>query len=387
MIRVALPAIGGRDWPAGRIYLWNLLFAITSLPNREIQPVLLDESDLGREFDAVSAERCLVPPILSGDRVRLMGRASKYLLGRDLVLEAMLRRAGADLFSHGPPLGRRSRVRQLPWIPDLQHRHLPQLFSPLERVGRDRAFREAVRDAKRVIVSSEAARSDLIALTGRAGERKARVLHFVSQPRLTTDSIASRVTLADKYRLPGRYFHLPNQFWRHKNHGLVVDALTQAVSAEPELTVVCTGAAEDYRDRDYYPQLMARVKTSRLTDRFRHLGVVPFADLIALMKHAVAVINPSRFEGWSTTVEEAKSLGKIVLASNIPVHREQDAPRARYFDVDDANELAALLVDTWRSVDEAADARAAADAALQLRARTLEFGAAYERIVVEAMDE
>ncbi len=43
---------------------------------------------------------------------------------------------------------------------------------------------------------------------------------------------------------------------------------------------------------------------------------------------STALINPSQFEGWSTTVEEAKSLGVKMLLSDLEVHKEQ-AKRVR----------------------------------------------------------
>lgn len=52
-----------------------------------------------------------------------------------------------------------------------------------------------------------------------------------------------------------------------------------------------------------------------------------------------ALLNPSRFEGWSTTVEEAKAAGTPMILSDIPVHREQ-APNARFVGQDDAPALA-----------------------------------------------
>ena len=64
----------------------------------------------------------------------------------------------------------------------------------------------------------------------------------------------------------------------------------------------------------------------------RCLGLVSYADLIGLMRYLTALINPSLFEGWSTTVEEAKSLGKTIILSDIPVHREQAPENGRFFD-------------------------------------------------------
>ena len=55
----------------------------------------------------------------------------------------------------------------------------------------------------------------------------------------------------------------------------------------------------------------------------------------ALMRTSMALINPSRFKGWSTTVEEAKSFGVPLILSDIDVHREQTDGTARYFGIDD----------------------------------------------------
>jgi glycosyltransferase involved in cell wall biosynthesis len=171
--------------------------------------------------------------------------------------------------------------------------------------------------------------------------------------------------------------HLPNQLWKHKNHELVVDALRLAKN----IVVICTGPTEDYRHANLFDELMSKVRDAGLADRFRHLGLVSFAELISLMRHAVAVVNPSRFEGWSTTVEEAKSLGKRILVSDIAVHREQAPARGSYFSVDDSAALASKLADAWDTHDPDEDARAMATAAAELPARTRAFAETYEALV------
>ncbi|MEZ4901449.1 MAG: hypothetical protein R2822_06650 [Spirosomataceae bacterium] len=70
--------------------------------------------------------------------------------------------------------------------------------------------------------------------------------------------------------------------------------------------------------------------------------MIPRAHQLGLMKHALAVIQPSKFEGWSTVVEDAKSLQKQILLSRIPVHVEQMGDRAYYFEADEADELKIL---------------------------------------------
>ena len=45
---------------------------------------------------------------------------------------------------------------------------------------------------------------------------------------------------------------------------------------------------------------------------------------------SVALLNPSHFEGWSTTVEEARALGVPMLLSDLDVHLEQAQGIARF---------------------------------------------------------
>jgi glycosyltransferase involved in cell wall biosynthesis len=354
--------------------LWNLLAAITAQPDRTIQPVLLvrpdeDPGDLNME----GVEIAVTDARWDAPRARSVGRAIELAVRRNPVERHWLRRARIDVLSHAQPVGG---VPTVGWIPDVQHRHLPQLSSRFERGMRDLLFREALRDSRITIASSDAARADLERFYA---AQRVRVLRFVSQPRAQT-----RIALADlvaKFHIPARYVHLPNQLWKHKNHELVVEALRAA----PEVSIVATGPREDYRHADVYDALLARVGAAGVDARFHHLGLVSFAELISLMSHAVAVVNPSRFEGWSTTVEEAKSLGKRVLVSDLAVHREQAPARGSYFGVDDAAALALQLREAWAAHDPAADARAAAEAAAALPARTRAFAEAYDQIIDEAL--
>ena len=59
-----------------------------------------------------------------------------------------------------------------------------------------------------------------------------------------------------------------------------------------------------------------------------------------LMQASTALLNPSLFEGWSTTVEEARAAGVPMLLSDLPVHREQAGELATYFDRNSAASLA-----------------------------------------------
>ncbi|CAN5673526.1 glycosyltransferase family 1 protein [soil metagenome] len=376
MIRVGFRLIGGAAWQGGRNYLWNLLAAVTAQPDRAVQPVLLvrpDEDPGDLRMDGVEVVE--TDPRWDSGRARSLGRAVELAVRRNPLEQHWLRHARIDVLSHAPPTGKPT----VSWIPDVQHRHLPHLSSRRERFMRDLLFREMLRDATLTLASSETARGDLIRFYS-ADPGRVRVLQFVSQPRLAPAEMLPLAALVENLRIPPRFIHLPNQLWKHKNHALVVEALRSA----PEVTIVATGPREDYRHANVYTELLATIDKAGVADRFLHLGLVSFAELISLMHHAVAVVNPSRFEGWSTTVEEAKSLGKRVLLSDLPVHREQAPVRGSYFGVDDPAALAAVMRDAWTTFDPATDARAAVSAAAALPERTRAFAKVYEQIIHEA---
>ena len=121
---------------------------------------------------------------------------------------------------------------------------------------------------------------------------------------------------------------------------MVVDALTILKRREVEIVVCASGSTEDRREPGYYDLVNSEIQKRGLDTHFRHLGVIPLSHVYALLRASTALLNPSRFEGWSTTVEEAKSFGVPMILSDIDVHREQTAGAARYFGVDDPVALA-----------------------------------------------
>jgi glycosyltransferase involved in cell wall biosynthesis len=110
-----------------------------------------------------------------------------------------------------------------------------------------------------------------------------------------------------------------------------------------DIVVAASGSKDDPREPDYFDGIMRQVEEHGLGRSFRYLGMIPLPHVYALLRASTALINPSRFEGWSTTVEEAKAFGVPTILSDIGVHREQAGGSARYFGVDDPEMLAGHL--------------------------------------------
>ena len=61
------------------------------------------------------------------------------------------------------------------------------------------------------------------------------------------------------------------------------------------------------------------------------------------MNHALAIIQPSLFEGWSTVVEDVKAINQNIIVSDLGVHREQLGEQAFYFKTHDEILLAKIM--------------------------------------------
>jgi hypothetical protein len=189
------------------------------------------------------------------------------------------------------------------------------------------------------------------------------------------------------FRSDRPFFHVPNQLWAHKNHTVIRDALRILKSRGECPLVVSTGLTNDYRNPGYFPEFKTSVENLGLAEHFRFLGLIPYADMQVLMRASIAMINPSFFEGWSSTVEEAKSVGKRILLSDIAVHREQDPERALYFPFTDPETLARMMSCAIQEYDKCAEEAAEASAAEKLPGRLRAFAKRYEDIVEQVVNE
>ena len=373
------------SWLGGQNYLINLIRAIRRLPGGIVEPVLIKGNLAPDPSPNFPGTTVISTPLLDERSPQWLCRQGvKAISGRDWLLKRLLVSNGVEVLSHSGHLGRNSSVATIGWIPDFQCEHLPEFFTDEERKTRNKWNNTLGKKCDRVIVSSETARQDMQEFVPQYKD-KATILRFVSSAASEDKSTELHV-LKRKYGIPHRYFLLPNQFWAHKNHRVVLSALRILKRTDATIPVYTTGNTEDPRNPAFFRSLIDYAGECGVQDNFRILGVVPFADLAGLMRNTVAFINPSKFEGWSTSVEESKTLGKSVILSDIPVHREQSPRLGTYFPPDDAEALAKAMLAVWRSYDSDIDSANQARAHEEFPSRQLDFARTFEQIVLEARD-
>jgi glycosyltransferase involved in cell wall biosynthesis len=243
-------------------------------------------------------------------------------------------------------------VPTIGWIPDFQHRHWPEFYSKASLASRDRAYRQLAERSGLILLSSESARNDLAGFLPEQ-TAKARVLPFPSLFAFQQPEPADPHATVAKYHLPEKFALVANQFWQHKNHRVVVEAIALLKARRLRIPVVMTGQPSDFRDPQNrtVSELLQRIAEAGLVNDVTMLGQVPYGELIAFMRAAAVMIQPSQSEGWSTVVQDGKALGRPLICSSIPTHREQAPDALGFFDWNQPDQLADLLEQHWQTLE------------------------------------
>jgi glycosyltransferase involved in cell wall biosynthesis len=377
------------QWTGGLEY-YRLLRAALAQLNADERPttglLTWDPEADARHVGHLADDLIAVPPGSAGMPLgrRLLNKAGRAGLPVRTVAgaERALSEWGASVLFGTQVFAEAGSIPLLGWIPDFQYAHVPEAYS---KDGSDRVHRAAgdvAARADRLVMSSEAVKADLTRLFPEHAH-KARVVRFVSPvPAGIYDRDPAWVCA--EYHLPERFLYIPNQFWAHKNHHLVIEGLQMEPARSSGVVVVCTGNPHDGRNPTFFGELLVALSQAGMRDRMIMLGYVPRSSVIPLTRQSVALLQPSRFEGWNVGIEEAKSLGKGVLASDIAVHLEQNPPGGVYFSVNEAQDLSEKMAEVWGRSKPGPDAALEAHARARLADRTIEFARAFVGAAREA---
>jgi glycosyltransferase involved in cell wall biosynthesis len=356
-IKIALLMQETQGWLGGIEYIKNLVLALGSLP--EDTRSKFEIHLISKEPLDASLKKCLEQPVerfysIDSDLQpwTLMNRTRWFLEKRllkktDPRLDVLIKQQNFDFIY--PRVIRKAESAVYPsaaWIPDFQHKHLPQFFTTEEIYWRDRLHSLIAQESEIVVLSSKNAEADFNRFFPGASD-KVRVLSFKTSPEPSW-YYGEPEQIQKKYFLPDRFFLISNQFWQHKNHLMVFEALRLLQDQGEKPIIVCTGHIYDYRSPDYSDVILRSIHQLGIAQQVYLLGLIPKPDQIQLMRRSLAVIQPSLFEGWSTLVEDARSLGKTMLLSDIDVSLEQNPPNSFFFGRNSPESLASLIEKLWR---------------------------------------
>lgn len=228
-----------------------------------------------------------------------------------------------------------------PW--DLQHIHLPELFSKEEVEFRNWLYRQACEDAALVVTATHWTKGDLVRHFGLSPSKIAVIPRGAEIAPMDFASEDIERTL-NKLQLPQRFAFYPAKTWAHKNHIRLFQALALLRDKHKlNIALVCTGKPIDSSAENIRRDLVSL----ELCDQVFFTGFVDEGSMQHLYARADLLVFPSLFEGLGIPVLEAMASGTPTICSRASCLPEIGDEAAIYFDPYSAEDIAAKIAMVW----------------------------------------
>jgi len=386
-MKIAFQLIGNDAWYGGISYIRGFLYSLHSVNNNGLSLSLLVPSEKKDVPFVLSKEVDEIVTLPQPRKKRIISWRINQIIERTFTKnrkeELILRKHNIDVVFRIVSDYNYAKIPTLSWIPDFQHTYFPEMFTDEERKERDEGFLKTAKLSTRVILMSESVKDDFDKFAPEYAH-KARVLKTATPvPETVYEADLNKVLKL--YNLSEKFIYLPNQFWKHKNHELVFKALKILKDKGIQVLLVCTGFPGDYRNTGYFAGLFQKLSEWGIRNQVVYLGMIPYEHVLLLMRQSICVLNPSLFEGFGLAVDEARSIGKKTLLSDIPAHREQNPPKAVFFNPHDVEGLAEKISEVWNATKPGPDIELESEARKSLSERLHKSAESFLSVVKEVV--
>ena len=220
-------------------------------------------------------------------------------------------------------------------VHDLCHQdqlEFPEVRTFGEFRSRELVFQNTLKCAFIVMADSEELADKI---NSRYGVDRDRIvtMPFSPSPFLKEPQVSNSLNILKLYKLNYGYFFYPAQFWAHKNHYRIIEAVKLLHQEGTQCRVVFVGG-----DKGNYTFLDRIIRGYGLSNYIQSLGFIPAEHMMALYENCQAVIMPTYFGSTNLPPLEAWLLGKPLIYSNL--FSEQSGNAALLIDPDNANSIA-----------------------------------------------
>lgn len=344
MIKVGFIINFERDqWVGGYNHFVNLFNFIKQSKTKNIEPILItDNLKRIKKENSFKGFKVISTNLVSNTNkyTRLVNKILIIVFGKNFLFDRFLKKNNISILSHSGFTGLQSKIKSYPWLPDFQELHFPENFSFKKKLLRKINIFLSTKHSTKILVSSKSVQKDLKKISKKSYNKSVLLNH--ANNVIPFNKLKSLKYLQKKYNIERNFYLLPNHYWVHKNHIVVLKALTRI--KKPKFQIVSTGMCFDHRKPKHFLNLEKYIKENKLNNSYKILGIVSFLDLCSLMYHSLGVINPSKSEGWGNSADQATLLGNQAILSDIAVHKEQKKNNFIYFKPNDYKYLAKILI-------------------------------------------
>lgn len=267
---------------------------------------------------------------------RIKNKIKKYLRGSIEVtsqFDIIAEKQNIDLFWFPSPYECKINYPYIFTVWDLGHRQFPY-FPEVSRSGwtweyRESCYQNMLFKASYIITGNEEGKKEILTNYS-VPANKVRIAQF------PVASFCYGKEQKPSFDIPEQFFFYPAQFWPHKNHIRILEALV-LLREKYNLTPVVFFTGSDKGNKQYIEQ---KIKDYRLENQIRITGFLEDEELKYLYTHATAMIFASLMGPNNMPPIEATFLNCPVIITDLEGHKEQLGDTALFFNGLDEIELA-----------------------------------------------
>jgi glycosyltransferase involved in cell wall biosynthesis len=226
---------------------------------------------------------------------------------------------------------------------DLCHRdhvEFPEVRHSFEFEARENLLQMALPKAVAVIAESPLGKRNIIRRYGIDEKRVEWIPLSPADRELNKNDPNFDPFTAAKIPHKSPYIFYPAQFWAHKNHKIIIDAVAFLRETKKiDIYAVFCGS-----DCGILSFVLEMAKQRGVSDLIKYMGFVPDEHMNSYYTESLALIMPSFFGPTNMPPLEAFSLGVPVVVSDLPGIREQVGDAAMLIAPDKPKELAKVIM-------------------------------------------
>ena len=237
-------------------------------------------------------------------------------------------------------------VKSIVPIHDLMHRYeqrFPEIGSPGIYKRRESHYKWICQWGEGILVDSEIGKQQVVESYNIPVE-KVYILPFIAPRYIYRKQSNNKV--CEKYNLPEKFLFYPAQFWAHKNHLNLIDAIAKLSSTIPEICLILAGTK-----KNGYQAAFEKVQKLNIDKNVRFLGYVSEEDIVALYEKARAMIMATYCGPTNIPPLEAFVMECPVAVSRVYGMPEQVGDAALLFDPNSVDEMAEVCHRLWDDDD------------------------------------
>jgi glycosyltransferase involved in cell wall biosynthesis len=202
-------------------------------------------------------------------------------------------------------------IKTILCIHDIQYTYLPENFSLINNYSKDLKLKASVNSCSNLIAGSSTLAEQFRKYFNIDKDKIRIISEGIDLDKFKVKKYSTRYI--KNVKLPEKFIFYPAQFWPHKNHIMILEAIGEI---KHKINLVFCGAK-----KNFYYKIVEYIRNKKIKN-VHYLGVISDEELIKAYNLCNLVIVPTKEESSCMLLKESFAMKKKLLTSNTKVFIE-----------------------------------------------------------------